>query len=48
MSVTVSNLDSLAADDELVIRLRRVPADGSDTMTGLGIVTSMVLSYSDT
>lgn len=48
MSIAITNLDSIAADDELVIRLRRVPADGSDTMTGDAIVIGLVLSYSDT
>lgn len=48
MAITINQLDSLAADDDLTIRLRRVPADASDTMTGDAIVTSLVLSYSDT
>lgn len=48
MSVTVSNLDSIAANDYFVLRLRRAPADGSDTMTGDAIVTHVVVSYSDT
>lgn len=47
-AITVSNLDSLAAGDHVVLRLRRVPADGSDTMTGDAIVTRVVVSYSDT
>lgn len=48
MTITVSNLDSLAAGDYVVLRLRRVPADGSDTMTGDCIVTRVTVSYSDT
>lgn len=47
-SITVSNLDSLASGDWVMLRLRRVPADGSDTMTGDCIVSRVVLSYSDT
>jgi hypothetical protein len=46
--ITVSNLDSLASGDDCRLRLRRVPADGSDTMTGDCIVTRVIVSYSDT
>ncbi len=46
--ITISNLDSAAANDWLCLRLRRVPADGSDTMTGDAIVTAVLISYSDT
>lgn len=46
--ITVSNLDSVAAGDACVLRLRRVPADGSDTMTGDCIVTRVIVAYSDT
>ena len=46
--ITISNLDSIASGDYCVLRLRRVPADGSDTMTGDAIVVRVVLSYSDT
>lgn len=48
MDITVSNLDSVAAGDSCVLRLRRAPADASDTMTGDAIVTRVILSYSDT
>ena len=47
-AVTVSNLDSLAADDEVYLRIRRVPADGGDTMTGDAIITRVIVTYSDT
>lgn len=47
-TITVSNLDSVAAGDYVVLRLRRVPADGSDTMTGDCIVSRVIVSYSDT
>lgn len=47
-TITVSNLDSLANGDDLTLRLRRVPADASDTMTGDAIVTRVIVSYSDT
>lgn len=46
--ITVSNLDSLAAMDDVALRLRRVPSDGSDTMTGDAIVTRVIVAYSDT
>lgn len=47
-TVTISNLDSVAADDHVVLRLARLPADAGDTMTGDGIVTNVLLTYSDT
>lgn len=47
-TITASNLDSLANGDDVTLRLRRVPADGSDTMTGDAIVTRVIVSYSDT
>lgn len=46
--ITISNLDSLAAEDFLALRLRRVPADAGDTMTGDMIVVGAQLAYSDT
>lgn len=45
--VTISNLDSVAALDLCTLRLARLPANASDTMTGDAIVSSLVLSYSD-
>lgn len=48
VDVTISNLDSLAANDLVAIRLARLPADAGDTMTGDAIVQYVVLSYSDT
>lgn len=46
--ITVSNLDSVAAGDHVVLRFRRAPADASDTMTGDALVTRVIVSYSDT
>lgn len=49
-AITVSNLDSLAADDLLFIRIAR-DANGTnatDDMTGDAILTLAELSYSDT
>lgn len=47
-TITLSNLDSIAANDDCMLRIRRVPADGSDTMTGDAIIKRVVLEYSDT
>jgi hypothetical protein len=48
MTVTVSNLDSVAAGDWCVLRLARKVNDGSDTMAGDALVTSVIVEYSDT
>jgi hypothetical protein len=48
ISVTISNLDSLAADDLCMIKLGRRPGNGSDTMTGDFHVVFWELTYSDT
>ena len=47
-SITVSSLDSLAANDDVALRFYRDADDGSDTMTGDAIVVGLVVSYSDT
>jgi hypothetical protein len=47
-TVTVSNLDSLAADDVVTLRVRRVGSNGSDTMTGDAALVYVRISYSDT
>jgi hypothetical protein len=47
-SITVSNLDSLAANDDVALRFYRDADDGSDTMTGDAILVGLVVSYSDT
>lgn len=47
-TVTVSNLDSLAADDHVVLQIYRDAANGSDTLTGDAIVIAAAVSYSDT
>jgi hypothetical protein len=46
--ITISNLDSIAANDACWLRLRRVPADAGDTLTGDAVVTRVTVSYSDT
>lgn len=46
-AVTVSNLDSLAADDVVFLRIRRVGSSGSDTMSGDAALLYARLSYSD-
>jgi hypothetical protein len=47
-TIAVSNLDSLAANDSLVLRLVRRQSNGSDTMTGDCIIEGVTLQYSDT
>ena len=46
-SVTISNLDSLAADDRVTLRIRREGSHGNDTMAGDAILTRARVSYSD-
>lgn len=46
--VTVSNLDSIAADDLVFLRLNRDANNGSDTMAGDAIVVAVEVTYSDT
>lgn len=46
--ISVSNLDSISNGDDVTLRLRRLPSDASDTMTGDVIVTRVIVSYSDT
>lgn len=48
IAVTVSNLDSLALDDAVWLRIYRDATAGGDTMTGDGILTQATVSYSDT
>lgn len=48
IDVTVSNLDSLANNDAVWLRIYRDAAAGGDTLTGDAILTSIVVSYSDT
>lgn len=47
-SITVSALDSIAADDDVRLRIARAAANGSDTMAGDAIATRVTVSYSDT
>lgn len=47
-SITISNLDSLTANDELWLNIYRDATNGSNTMTGDAIITSAYLTYSDT
>jgi hypothetical protein len=49
MTIAISNLDSLAADDHVVLWFYRDASDTTnDTMAGDAIVTKLVVSYSDT
>jgi len=47
-SVTISNLDSATALDEVWLNFYRLPADAGDTITSDIIVTNLYISYSDT
>lgn len=47
-SITITSLDSLAANDFVTLRIRRVADSGSDTMTGDASLTDIQVSYSDT
>jgi len=45
--IAVPNLDSLANGDAVWLRIRRLGADGADTMTGDAIITRVKVLYSD-
>jgi hypothetical protein len=47
-TITVSNLDSVAAHDLVNLRIRRIGGNGSDTMSGDAILLRVEVSYSDT
>lgn len=44
-TITVSNLDSLAQDDSVELRLVRRQSNGSDTMTGDAILVGITVRY---
>lgn len=46
-SLSITNLDSLAADDEVWLEVYRDAAAGGDTMTGNAQLIDMELQYSD-
>lgn len=48
VAVTVSNLDSLAANDAVLMRVYRDADAAGDTLTGDVILTMVTVSYSDT
>jgi hypothetical protein len=48
VAATVSNLDSVAADDWVLLKIARKPSDAGDTMAGDAILTMVDVSYSDT
>jgi hypothetical protein len=49
-TITISGggLDSVAADDDVRIRLRRIGSNGADTLANDAAVTEVRISYSDT
>jgi hypothetical protein len=44
-TITISNTDSIAADDVVWLRVNRDANNGSDTLTGDAIIILMVVSY---
>lgn len=44
-TVAISNLDSVAAGDEVYMKITRLVSDGSDDMTGDAIMTSVRITY---
>jgi len=46
-TITISNLDSIAVDDIVFLRIRRVGSHANDTMTGDAILVAVELQYSD-
>ncbi|MFD8556616.1 hypothetical protein ACFV1N_04895 [Streptosporangium canum] len=47
-TVTISNLDSIAAGDEVWLKVSRVGGNAADTMANDAALSSVRLSYSDT
>jgi len=48
-TATITGLDSVAAEDWCVLKLRRIATDGTnDTMTGDALVVEIGIEYSDT
>ncbi len=48
IDITASNVDSLAANDWVVLRISRLPADAGDTMSGDAILAAVDISYLST
>lgn len=48
ISITISNLDSVAADDEVWIEISRLPGNAADTMSADAILVGAEVQYSDT
>lgn len=46
-TITISNLDSLAADDIVTVQIFRDANNASDTMAGDAVLVAATLSYSD-
>jgi hypothetical protein len=46
-SITISNLDSVAADDEVFVEISRLPGNASDTMSADAILIGAEVQYSD-
>lgn len=48
IGITLTNADSVAANDSIIIYLSRMPADAGDTAAGDIEVTDVILSYTTT
>jgi hypothetical protein len=48
VDIAASNVDSLAENDWVVLRISRLPTDAGDTMSGDAILASVDIAYSDT
>ncbi len=48
MDIAITNVDSIAADDRVRLRIYRDTGDAADTMAGDCLVTAVKVSYSDT
>lgn len=46
-SVTITSLDSIAVNDRILLRIRRLGSSGSDTMTGDLALVGIRVTYSD-
>ncbi len=46
--LAISNLDSIAAEDHVILKIGRLPADAGDTMTGDAIITLATLYFTTT
>lgn len=46
-TITITSLDSAAPNDSIIIKLRRIGTNGSDTLTGDAVLLGMTIQYPD-